>query len=118
MSHSMSEYACTSLLSTFFKCINEGSKLYVKLKPCGHYFHDECIMRWDKTQQGKTTCPMCIANIDYIEFSMTDVIYLYHPCGHLVHNCMYGRPRMDKCPICGEITTNITQQLSKCLNNQ
>ena len=100
-------------------CKNEENKFYVKLNPCGHYFHSECIKRWECEQNEngvRTTCPMCRGYIETIKDSMKcstcfhetnngDIFYL-HPCGHLFHDCRLIQswlnewPEMDTCPIC------------------
>lgn len=54
-----------------FDQINNGSK-YIKLNPCGHYFHaiskdcldDKCIIDWMKTHK---TCPVCRCEIKILD---------------------------------------------------
>ena len=33
----------------------------VALLPCGHIFHEECVMKWFLTQASAAACPMCRA---------------------------------------------------------
>ena len=47
-------------------CVEDFEKTsVVRETPCGHLFHDECLMKWVETKLAAPDCPFCRAEIKY-----------------------------------------------------